>query len=158
VPGLSPGLPPVSDVPGDAEVAGDRTLSAVEDAYLDALNDRRREAGLDELDREERLDDVAEYATRRIVKSRHGDGSLPDQGRMNEALSGTCSPGSVTPALVTLEAEAGIEAASSDTELGEALAERRAEGVELSPAERSITGLDIHVAPDGTTYLSQFTC
>jgi DNA-directed RNA polymerase subunit RPC12/RpoP len=158
VPGLSPGLPPVSDVPGDADVSGDRTLAAVERAYLDALNDRRRAAGLGELDRDDSLDDVAEYATKRVVKSRHGDGTLPDQGQINEALSGHCDPGSVTPALVTLDATGGIDAASSDATLGEALADERADRAEFATAERSITGLDVHVAPDGTTYLSQFTC
>jgi hypothetical protein len=158
VPGLSPGLPPVSDVPGDGETAGDRSLASVEGAYLDALNDRRVAAGLDALDREESLDDVAAYANRRVVKARHGDGSLPEQGQINEALTGACDPGSVTPALVTLGPARGVEAATSDADLGAALARQRTSGSDLASAERSVTGLDVHVAPDGTTYLSQFTC
>jgi hypothetical protein len=158
VPGLSSGLPPVSDVPGDAEVSGDRTLSEVERSYLDVLNDRRTGAGLDELDRDDDLDEVAAYVNKRIVKARHGDGSLPDQGQINEALSGSCDRGTVTPILVTLEGENGIDAVASDAALGEALADRRVERAEFASGGRSITGLDVHVAPDGTTYLSQFTC
>jgi DNA-directed RNA polymerase subunit RPC12/RpoP len=158
VPGLSPGLPPVSDVPGDAETAGDRSLSAVEAAYLEELNDRRREAGLSTLDRNEEVDEVAEFANQRVVKARYGDGDLPDRGQINDALSDTCTSGRVTPVFVTLDRGEGFDAAGSDAALGEALVDRRVAEGNLAEAERSLTGLDVHVAPDGTTHLAQFTC
>jgi len=158
VPGLSPGLPPVSDVPGDAETAGDRSLAAVEAAYLEELNDRRREAGLSTLDRNEEVDEVAEFANQRVVKVSYGGGDLPDRGQIDDALSGTCSSGSVTPVFVTLDRGEGLDAADSDAALGEALVDRRAAESDLAEAERSLAGLDVHAAPDGTTYLTQFTC
>jgi DNA-directed RNA polymerase subunit RPC12/RpoP len=158
IPGLSSGLPTVSDVPGEAEAAGDRSLSAVEEAYLAELNDRRVGDGLATLERDEQLDDVAEYANRRIVKNRHGDGNPPDEGQINDAVSGTCDPRSVTPALVTLPAENGIDAVDSDSALAGALVDGRVAQGDLPTADRQITGVDVHVAPDGTTYLTEFTC
>ncbi len=158
IPGLSPGLPPLGDVPGDAETAGDRSLAAVETAYLEALNERRTSADLSTLDRSEDVDEVAEFANKRIVANRHGDGDLPDQGQINDALSGPCDPREVTPVFVTLDSGQGIDAADSDRALAGALVDGRIEEGDLSTAERSLTGVDVHVAPDGTTYLTQFTC
>jgi DNA-directed RNA polymerase subunit RPC12/RpoP len=158
IPGLSSGLPSVSDVPGEAEAAGDRSLSAVEDAYLTELNDRREGTGLETLDRDEQLDEVAEYTNKRIVKNRHGDGDPPDDGQISDAISGTCDPRSVTPALVTLPAEEGVDAADSDSALAGALVDGRVAQGDLPTADQRLTGVDVHVAPDGTTYLTEFTC
>jgi DNA-directed RNA polymerase subunit RPC12/RpoP len=156
VPGLSSGLPPISDVPGDAATSGDRSLAAVEDAYLDALNDRRSEAGFGTLSRNADIDDVAEFANQRVVKADYGDGQPPEQGTINDALSGTCDRARGT--LVTLEPENGVDAADSDEALAAALVDRRIADGEFVTADRGLVGLDVHVAPDGTTYLTQFVC
>jgi len=158
VPGISPGLPPIGDTPGDAEMAGDRSLAAVETAYLDELNDRRTDAGLSTLDRDEDIDEVATFANKRIVQARHGDGELPDRGQINDALSGTCTVQRVTPVFLSLDRGEGLDATDTENELAAALVERHTAENDLATAERSLTGVDIHVAPDGTTYLTQFTC
>ncbi len=158
VPGLSPGLPPVGDVPGDAETADGRSLSAVETTYLEELNDRRREAGLSALDRDEGVDEVAAFANKRFVAAEYGDGGGPDRGQLNDALSGPCNPREVTPVLLRVDRSEGLDAADSDRALGTALVDRRVAEGELATAERSLAGVDVHVAPDGTVYLTQFAC
>ncbi len=158
VPGISPGLPPLGDVPGDAETAGDRSLSAVETAYVEELNDRRGAAGLSTVERDADVDEVAAFANKRVVNAEHGDGEFPDRGQLTDALSGPCDPREVTPAIVRLDPSAGLDAADSDRALAAALVDARLQEGDLATAERSLIGVDVHVAPDGTTYLTQFTC
>ncbi|MFT4921281.1 MAG: hypothetical protein ACI8XM_000478 [Haloarculaceae archaeon] len=157
VPGLSPGLPSVSDVPGEADTASGLSLSDVEASYLAGLNDRRADAGLVALERTEDIDAVAAFANQRIVKADYADGQPPDQQTMSDAFPGECRSDGVVPSFVRLEAGSGTDVADSEDALAQALIERRvSDGI--GEEGRSITGLDVHVAPDGVTYLTQFTC
>lgn len=155
VPGLSPGLPSVSDVPGEADTASGLSLAEVENAYLDGLNDRREDAGLATLDRTEDMDAVAVFVNQRAVKQEYADGQPPNEDTLRDAFPGECRSAGVGSNLVRLESGSGIDGANSANALADALLER-SDG--LDEEGRSITGIDVHVAPDGTTYMTQFTC
>jgi hypothetical protein len=157
LPGTGGGDLTVENVPGSADEANGVGLAAAERAYLAAVDDRRSDTDRTELERNDRLDRVATFANQRWVKSVYGDASRPSGERLAEAIGDTCR--GTRPSLVTTNPQPGDEAFTSAGRLGTALADA-AESGEVSPttAEGSLTGVDVHVGPDGTVYLSQFVC
>lgn len=154
IPGLSDGgVPTVADVPGAAETADGLSLSTVEAVYIEELNAARAEAGYDALTENERLGKIATFYNQRRVKAAYDTGSTPDRDRLRSLLSESCS-GQIVQITVPPAVDRGdYESASA---LGSALAAQTLSGGLLESQHR--TGVDVHVAPDGMVYLTQYAC
>lgn len=150
LPGFSDGIPSVSDVPGRADTADGLSLSAVEDAYVEELN-AAREADQN-LVRTDQLDEIATFYNQRRVKAVYGEGTTPTSDRMGELLGDSCS-GQIIQITPALDAS-GYDSAET---LGGAFADRTLAGGVLLES-KSKTGVDAHVGPDGTVYLTQYAC
>lgn len=160
VPGLTQGgVPQVADVPGSAEAANGVDLGAVEAELRAVIDERRTAAGYPALSSDDRLDAVATFFTQRRVRAEHADGSLPEDRRLRELLGDRCA-GS-RPILVPHR----VDGANSVTRQPSAADAAAALG-KLFPTEnpRSTApgtgrlGLDVHVGPDGATYVTQVVC
>jgi hypothetical protein len=160
VPGLTRGgVPEVADVPGSATEANGVDLAAVEAELRDVINERREAAGYPPLSADDHLDKVATFFTQHYVRAQYGDGSLPTDDRLRDLIGDRCAGGS--PVLVPhrVEGESSVSTQSSPEAAAQAL-------VELFPADSArsknpgtgIQGLDVHVGPDGTTFLTQLIC
>ena len=152
VPGFGNDVPDVSDVPGDAEAAGETALATVESSYLDTVNDARANGSDGTVTRDDRLDEVATFVNQRFVKSRFGDGEPPSRDRVTELVGDSCQGG------FTVEFES-LQSGdyTSGTALAEAFASETADS-EIRASSASMLGLDTHTAPDGTVYLTQVVC
>ncbi len=158
IPGLTPTGLEVTDVPGEADEAGGIDLATVEERYLDLLNDARRDAGRDELVRDDSLQEVTTFLHQRTLKQRLGNGDLPSADPAAERLGETCS---AEPAIWSLRASErpNIDDLDSAAVLGGLLAEGSRFGDEpLESGHTGKTGIDVHVGPDGQVYLLQFVC
>lgn len=149
------GVPDVTGVPGSPDSVDGLSAAAVEAGYVERFNELRAEAGEPTLDRSDRLDAIATFYNQRRVKRDLADGDLPSGERMRSLFDGTCG-GDIGLAPLRLPT---ADSADSARALGESLADRqRAQGGGEAPADRGITGVDVHGAPDGTVYVTQFTC
>ncbi|WP_302081353.1 hypothetical protein [Salinibaculum rarum] len=153
VPGFGNEVPEVENVPGDPDTAGSMNLTNVETAYLDSVNDARANASDGRISRNDRLDEVAEYTNRRLVKSEYGDGSLPSRDHIAELVGDSCQSG------FTLESYTvrGGNYTSGDA-LGSAFASKQFADSKISAASTTTVGMDVHTAPDGTVFLTQIVC
>lgn len=144
----------VEDVPGSADRARGVDLGEAESAYLDAVNDRRSDG--ERLARNDRLDAVATFTTRRWVKSVYGEATTPSGERLADEVGDVCDE---RPTLVRVRRTVGEDAFASPGALGTALADAATDRTP-SPvtAGGTLTGLDVHVGPDGAVYASQFVC
>jgi ribosomal protein L37E len=157
VPGLTPqGSPTVENVPGNATAVDGISLDAVEDSYLATINDRRREAGYQPLERSGNFEDLATYYNQRRVKTDYGDGSLPSRDGLVSKFDISCNGVIFVPQPVSSEL---IDTSANASTIGELLATGQSIGG-ASTFDRSATrtGIDIHAGPDGTLYLTQFVC
>lgn len=151
VPGFGNDVPTVENVPGDAESAGDIGLTGVERAYLDEFDGVRAGAGMDNLTRDERLDEIATFVNQHRVKEAYGDGNGVPSDPTNSLIDDRCD-GQVFIDETTLQSGNYTSA----TEFGNAFAESL--GGETGPAEATSVGVDTHTAPDGTVYLLVLAC
>ena len=160
VPGLTQGgVPEVTGVPGEASEAGGIDLGGVESSLYEAVNDRREAAGFPTLARDDHLEAVATYYTRRLVKAEHADGTVPGDDELRELLGESCAGG--RPVLVPRHvtgADSVPEQPSVDA-AAQALASRfPTDGARSANPEKRLQGLAVHVGPDGSTYLTQVLC
>jgi DNA-directed RNA polymerase subunit RPC12/RpoP len=151
LPGMSSGVPDVENVPGNATTADGVSLAAVEDAYLERLNEERERRGLSRLARSDGLDDIATFYNQKLVKESLADGTVdPDQVR--DLLRDECS-GEVSVEVTSVTTD-GTDAADFGTALASSIVERP----DWSPsAAGEMTGIDVHSA-DGQLFLTQFVC
>lgn len=88
-------VPAVEDVPGNETVTDNGIpTAAIEWFYLEQLDERFEEEGLEPLDRDGRIDDVASFENQQIVREEYGDGPEADRDRAEELLADTC-PGHI---------------------------------------------------------------
>ena len=152
IPGLTGGVPDVSGVPGQADTANGITLADVEEAYLTRLNEARETAGYEMLSRDDRLDEIATFYNQRRVKADFADGSLPARDRMRQLLGDSCD-GQILQITPTQD----FSEYTSAEALGIAFAEQTLAGGGTLETQQK-TGVDVHIAPDGTVYLTQYAC
>jgi len=149
--------PAVPDAPGSAETVGDRSLSGVEAAYLEELNDRRTGEGAEALSRNESADDAAAYYNKATVAARAGEGDQPDSDSISR-FGLPCDQ----PTLVSYQvAPERTGQAVTDFETDRALAVALVDSyVERGNAFASGTtvGVDVHVAPDETVFVTYVVC
>lgn len=138
----------VSDVPGEADTYRGVDLAAVEEGYVDALVAAQGDAR-----RSDRLDEVARFYNQRRVKATVGDGTLPSNDRLGEAIGDACdSRPTLVPFTRSADALTGAESASAG---GQAL--YGSAPTDAKRAAGSSVGVDVHVAR-GTVFVTQLTC
>lgn len=154
VPGFSGSeVPDVEDVPGNESMANGIDHATVEDAYVEALNDRRSERGVDRLERSSDLDDIATYYNQHRVKELVANGDGPDRGTVDDLLDDVCS-GDASVALTSRPYSDGTDARS----LGEELANSLASGTDWTVRDgNEKIGVDAHSA-DGAIFITHFEC
>lgn len=155
LPGMAPGVPTVSDVPGNASHLGDVPLAGVEDAYLRRANLLRPQANLTLLHPNDRLEAVARYYNQRRVKAAAGLGDLPSGDELGELIEGTCGreAGFVTE---TVPIPTSVDTPDA---IGGRLAERAFESGRLNlPAPRGRAGLDVHALENRSVSVTLFAC
>jgi len=157
VPFLFPGegLPEVSNVPGNATETGSGvSLAAVEDAYVETLNERRTEQGLDPLDRDGRLDEIVTVYNQQQINAEQR-GATPNIERTEEVLREECERGGYVTRIVAVPV-GDDGAAALGERLGADATTTFADGdVEASDLTR--VGVDVHEI-GGRLYLAQAFC
>jgi len=154
VPFLFPGdsLPDVENVPGSAtETPEGASLAEAEDAYVEALNERRAAAGQSELERDSRLDEIATVYNQQRIKIEFA-GTSEDTERTQEVLQEACSDGGYGERLVELDT--GADARTIGQQFTEDYNPAAKPDVENEPSR---IGVNIH-AIDGQLYLYQAVC
>jgi hypothetical protein len=155
LPGLGTAVPDVAGVPGNATHLDDISLTDVEAAYLARMNELRSSSGLSQLDRTDRLQDVATHYNQRRVKAELASGQLPTDEQLFEWIGDRCGDGAV---LVPYDVEVPPSVTSAGA-IGERLAARAFENQQANfQARQGITGLDMHTYPNGTLSITQFAC
>ena len=140
-------------VPGNTTESGGISLAAVEAAYLDRLNDRRADTGVDPLTRTDGLDSIARAENQwTVVAALEGGGGSDDEALVS-ALEAECDS---QPSILSFDMEFPTDASSE--EIGQSLFESvNVDGSALGSEEMTDTGLDTHVA-DGRLFVTQFVC
>lgn len=154
-----PGITPPGPVPGNATSVDGLSLSGVEAAYVEGLNERRPAAGYDELTRDDDLASAAAYVNRERVRAAYADGDGPTGERFREELGDSC--GEAGPSATAFEMPSNLGTGGepeydSEAELARALLDSRSS--EFQSGERGLIGVDVHVAPDGRVYVAQVVC
>jgi hypothetical protein len=154
--GGSGDVPTVQNVPGNATTFEGVALADVEASYVAVVNDNRTEDGLPELQRTDRLDELATFANQRRVKQQEGDGPVPSRGlrslgddscRFRTVIWFRTVSGSLIGANNETASEAGRRIARSRFEQA---------GPLLTGVEH--LGVDVHVGPSGFYYVTQIAC
>jgi hypothetical protein len=155
LPGVGPGVPSVSDVPGNDSHLGDVPLEAVEDAYLQRTNLLRPQANLTLLHRNDRLGAVATYYNQRRVKAAAGPDGLPSREELGELIDGPCGQ----EAGFVAETVPVSQSVDTPDAIGSRLAERAFETSQLQfPAPRGRAGLDVHALENRSVSVTLFAC
>jgi len=149
--------PPIPTAPGSAETVGDLSIAEVEDAYVEALNDRRRAEGVGALERDATVDDAAAYYNKAVVNARVDGGPGPDQDAF-ERFALDCERPSIISYQVAYERTGqSVTEFGSEEELAVSLVDNYIErGVSFRSGET--VGVDIHVTPDGTAFVTYVVC
>ncbi|MBV0924518.1 zinc ribbon-containing protein [Halomicroarcula limicola] len=153
------GPPEIPSAPGSADTADGLSLSAVEDAYVDALNDRRANEGASALTRNGTADAAAAYYNKALVDARVGDGSGPDREAV-ERFGLACERPSVVAYQVAYERTGrSVSDFENESALAASLVDSYVErGTPFRTAEAGTVGVDVHVAPGGTVFVTYVVC
>ena len=149
--------PPIPDAPGSAETVGSLSLSDTEDAYIDVLNDRRTAEGVGSLEPNATAGDAAAYYNKAVVDARIDDGPGPDRDAFDRfALD--CERSSVISYQVAYErTNQSVTDFESERDLAVSLVDNYVErGVSFRNGET--VGVDIHVTPEGTVFVTYVVC
>jgi hypothetical protein len=156
--GTAPDLT-VPDAPGEAETVGTLSLSATEDAYVTALNDRRTGEGADAVTRNASADEAAAYYNKGLVDAYAGDGDQPDADAVSRVSAGCADPVLVSYRVAPDRTGQPVAEFDDETALATALVDSYVErGVSFRAAPTGIVGVDIHVAPDDTVFVTHVLC
>jgi len=156
--GTTPDLT-VPDAPGNAETVGNLSLTETESAYVATLNDRRTAEGADAVTRNASADEAAAYYNKGLVGAYAGDREEPDPDAVSRV-----SPGCENPTLVSYRVapDRGGQPLSefdNETALATALVDSYVErGEPFRDAATETIGVDIHVAPDDTVFVTYVLC
>lgn len=151
LPGFGSGVPSVSDVPGDAEMANDVSLATVERTYLRNLDEARAGVGAENVTRDDRLDEIALFVNQRVVKAEYGGGEPPSGEQVRELLAGSCAD---SPQVFSTTLDG--RAFDSPVAIADAFASAATERSDIGRGTK--VGVDIHTAPDGRLYLMELSC
>lgn len=153
------GPPETRDAPGAGDQIEGLSLAAVEDAYLQRLNERRAAENVGEVTVNETVQEAATYYNKGRIATRYG-GAEPPVRNLGERFGLACE----RPNLVAFEVAFDRTGRSvgdfdDETSFGQFLADTYVErGEPFRPAEVGSVGVDIHVAPDGRVFVTQIVC
>lgn len=151
LPGTTPADPPAA--PGNATTADGRSLADLETGYVDALNDRRADGGATTVRRSDDLDAIATSANRWVVRSEFGDDEVPSRELATQLRDECGEAFTITGVTIPPDAYASPDAP------GERIADRAlASRADLATTAADRVGVDAHVAPDDTLYLTTLLC
>lgn len=158
VPWLFGPTPP--GAPGDADSYGNVSLQAVEDAYVDALNERRSGLAAGGLSVGSRLDDAATAHNQRQVQAAAGEGRSESLGTILDRYEPGCS-GDIVYDDGVVPADAvfgGDEDTDADAIAGNLPIQPSGAGSSLLAARHSTVGVDVHVGPSDTVFATVVVC
>ena len=156
--GTAPDLT-VPDAPGEAETVGNLSLSAAEDAYVTQLNERRTGEGADAVTRNASADEAAAYYNKGLVAAATGDADQPDPDAVSRVSAGCENPVIVSYRVAPDRTGQPVSEFDNETALATALVDSYVErGVSFRAAPTGIVGVDIHVAPDDTVFVTHVLC
>lgn len=154
LPGM--GRPPVPDAPGQAEQVGDLSLSGVEAAYVDELNDRRDEAGVAALDNDSDLEWYAGFVNKRTVANTTGDGPALSREEFTK-VTDYCQP-QPTVRRYTAFSTGSVEEFENETALAATLLDSLQDREDVLAESQTQVGVDVHVAPNDQIFVSVAVC
>lgn len=157
VPGIGP-----DPAPGYADSVDGIALDDVEAAYVAELNDRRAANGYANLTADERVGSAATYYNKQRVRRAYADGERADGRELSQRLGNACTADEVDPLIYNVSSELGQDGGGefdSAADLARVLVETSHAGEEsYANASGGLVGVDVHVAPDGTVFVTQFAC
>jgi len=161
-----PGIPnDGGPVPGNATTYQGLSLSTVEAEYVSELNARRAANGDANLTRDQQLSSAATSFNQDRVRAEYADGEGANSKAVARRVDDAC--GDADPASVIFAVEAGQgQDASQRFDSERAMAQALVSAYRNSPdapesfanTSNGIVGVDVHVAPDGRIYVTQFAC
>jgi hypothetical protein len=161
LPGAGAAGPPAvpEDVPGEAETVGTLSLSATEDAFVAELNERRESEGAAALGRNATADEAAAFYNKALVASLYGDGERPDADAVGRFPLGCDRPSLVSYRVAPERTGQPVGEFESEDALATALVDSYVErGEPFRNGELGTVGVDIHVAPDDTVFVTYVVC
>jgi hypothetical protein len=158
LPGMGPSLN-IADVPGNASEASGVDLAETERAYLASINDARADAGVERLDRNENLDDVARFLNQRTVKATYTDAEVPGNDPIRGPLRDACGESQPVQFSDSRPLAGNSSAFDSPDALAAVLDDAFLdEDAATEGFSAGRTGVDVHVGPDGRVFVIQIVC
>jgi len=156
---LADGPPEIPAAPGSADTVGDLSLADTEAAYVEVLNDRRTAEGAAALSRNDTADDAAAYYNKATVAALAGDRRRPDRDDLRRFGLACESPTPVSYRVAPERTGQPVSEFESERALATALVDSYVErGKPFRTAEVGLVGVDIHVAPDDTVFVTYVVC
>jgi len=151
------GPPPVPEAPGSADGVGDLSLAGVEDAYVAELNERRAAEDAGQLTRNATGDEAASYYNKATVAAAAGDGERPDREAITRFPLACDTPVLVSYRVAPERTGRPVSEFDNESQLATALVDSY---VERGNAFRDgdTVGVDVHVAPDDTVFVTYVVC
>ncbi|WP_254271646.1 hypothetical protein [Haloarcula marina] len=157
--GDTAGPPEIPTAPGSAESVDGLSLTATEDAFVAALNDRRTAEGAGELTRDPAVDDAAAYYNKAVVAARAGEGAGPDRDAFDRFALDCERPSIVAYQVAYERTGRSVSEFESPEALAASLVDSYVErGRAFRSAEADSVGVDVHVAPDGSVFVTYVVC
>lgn len=159
-----PGVPNTGPVPGNASSVDGLSLTGVEHAYVAELNRRRQTAGYEPLSRDDQLSSAATWYNQQRVRHDYGDGTGPGKKTLRKKVGDACGDARLSPIVFSTGPSVGRDAGQTfenETEMGRALVGAYRDNPDagsFADASKGLVGVDVHVAPDGKVYVTQFVC
>ncbi len=162
IPGL--GGDDLDDVPGEAEMADGHNLSDAESAIAVRINERRAEEGVPDLRDDSDLDAVAERYNKLLVEARYGDGERESLQDSYDEVGYECArtPAKEVGVVPSRDDERPLAAYDNESEFATVVVWEFTSGnsrnEEFFAADRDAVGVDVHVAPDGSVFVTMTAC
>jgi hypothetical protein len=151
--------PPVPDAPGNADTVGELSIAAVEERYVEELNERRESEGATALTRTATSDEAASYYNKATVAAVAGDGEGPNREAFGRFDLSCDRPSVVSYRVAPDRTGQSVSEFENESALAMALVDSYVErGEPFRSAETGTVGVDIHVAPDDTVFVTYVVC
>ena len=150
------GRPPIPDAPGEGEQVGDLSLSAVESAYLEQLNERRDEAGVAPLSNDSDLEWYAAYVNKRTVANATGDTRAVSRQEF-QRVTDYCQ-GQPAVDRYPVFSTGAVEGFTNESALAATLIESWQNRQAALDETRERIGVDVHVAPNDGIFVTVAVC
>jgi hypothetical protein len=151
------GPPPVPDAPGSADTVGDLSVADVESAYVAELNDRRTSEGAGALARNATADEAAAYYNKATVAAVAGEGDRPDSDAIARFPLDCEQPSVVTYRVAPERTGQSVSEFQSEQALATELVDSYVERGNPFRSGETV-GVDVHVAPDDTVFVTYVVC